>query len=161
MFNGSGESRGRLTGWPIALLRISLGALFLRSAWAKIQAGAQWPDRMVGFLHSVDKGAPEFYRQFVDTVVVPNAPAFAWAVLMGELYVGVALLLGLTTRLASLVGLAMVANFMLAKGNEFWLPTNHDSLFVLILLALMFSGAGRVWGVDKFLARHWPRGPLW
>src|ERR1700689_160660 len=91
---------GRLAGWPIALLRISMGVLFLRAAWGKIQAGAQWPDRMAGFLHSVDKGAPEFYHRFIENIVVPNAPVFAWAVLAGELYVGIALILGLTTRLA-------------------------------------------------------------
>jgi thiosulfate dehydrogenase [quinone] large subunit len=116
---------------------------------------------MVAFLHTVEKGAPEFYRQFIDTVVVPNAPLFAWAVVAGELYVGIALALGLTSRLAALVGIALVTNFMLSKGNAFWLPTNNDALFILILLTIILTGAGRVWGVDRWLAKKWPRGPLW
>jgi uncharacterized membrane protein YphA (DoxX/SURF4 family) len=55
----------------------------------------------------------------------------------------------------------LVANFMLAKGRDFWLPTNNDSLFVLILLTITFCGAGRVWGLDQVLAKRWRRILLW
>ena len=86
---------------------------------------------------------------------------FGNLVSIGELGIGLALITGTTTRLASFLGVTMVLNYMWAKGQTFWVPTSNDALFILILLVLGMTGAGRVLGIDYFLVRKYPRSWLW
>ena len=74
---------------------------------------------------------------------------------------GIALITGTVTRLAAFLGVVMILNYMWAKGQLFWLPTSHDTLFVLVLLTLGAVGAGRVLGINYFLAKKYPRSWLW
>jgi hypothetical protein len=74
---------------------------------------------------------------------------------------GLALTTGTATRLAAFLGVAMVLNYMWAKGQLFWVPTSHDTLFILVLLTLGAVGAGRVLGIDYFLAKKYPRSWIW
>jgi len=151
----------KLPGWPSALLRICLGLLFLRAVQGKIAAGGHWPDAMAAFLNHQGKSMFAFYRPFIDNVVIPHKVMFANLVRIGELGVGLALVTGTVTRLAAFFGVVMALNYMWAKGQAFWLPTNHDALFVLALIGLALMGAGRVLGVDYFLAKKYPRFWLW
>ena len=151
----------RLPGWPLAILRISLGILFLRGAYAKLAAGSHWPDGMVAFLNHQRESAFAFYWPFVEKVVIPHKVMFGNLVSIGELGIGLLLITGTTTRFASFLGVTMVLNYMWAKGQAFWVPTSHDALFILILLVLGITGAGRMLGVDYFLAKQYPRSWLW
>ncbi|MEE8199751.1 MAG: DoxX family membrane protein, partial [Candidatus Acidoferrales bacterium] len=83
----------------LVVLRVYIGVLFLRAGWPKVKAGSGWPDRMVSFLERVLPNSYEFYKGFLENVVIPNKALFAYLVAWGELLVGVALLLGLLTRL--------------------------------------------------------------
>jgi hypothetical protein len=48
----------------------------------------------------------------------------------------------------SFVAILLLLNYMFAKGMSLWTPSSNDA-------------AGRVFGVDRFLAQRWPRIPLW
>src|SRR5487761_988500 len=119
----------RVSGWPLALLRIALGSLWLVAVSGKLAHLSQWPAGLHGYLEGSSKAAFGFYRGFLG--------------------------------LAAAVGLFMVLNFWFMKGATFWDPTNHDSLFIMILFALMFTQCGRVLGLDYFLAKKKPNGLLW
>ena len=142
----------------IALLRISTGVMFLRAAWPKISAGGDWTGRMLGFL-KVQENTAGWYRAFLESSVVPNAEVFAFLTAYGELAVGLALVLGLLSRLALIAALVMVVNYLLAKGVPFWTPSSNDSYLILILLTLVFLRPGHFLGLDARLAGNWRNRP--
>jgi thiosulfate dehydrogenase [quinone] large subunit len=145
----------------LVLLRVYLGVLFLRAAVPKIQAGGEWASRMAAFIERTLPNSYPGYRGFLEGTVLPHLDLFALLITWGELLVGVALVLGLLTRLASLAGIVMTTNYLLAKGASWLAPTSNDALFIVILAVVLVGAAGRAYGVDFFLARRWPRGPLW
>ncbi len=151
----------KLPGWPLALLRICLGILFLRAVQAKLAAGSDWPDNMVVFLSHQHDSAFAFYWPFIESVVIPHKVLIANLVRLGEVGLGVALITGIVTRLTGFLGVMLVLNFMWAKGQSFWLPTSHDTFFIFILLTVAVAGAGRVLGIDYFLAKKYPHSCLW
>ena len=141
------------TRLAIALLRISTGVMFLLAAWPKIRAGGDWTGRMLGFLKAQENTAG-WYRAFLESSVVPNAEVFAFLTAYGELAVGLALVLGLLSRLALVAALVMAVNYLLAKGMPFWTPSSNDSYLILILLTLVLHRAGHFLGLDAWLAAH-------
>ena len=151
----------------LALCRMGFGLYFLAQAWDKTAKGwltsgaplasglfgnpaAQPPTR--GFAAN----AEPFYRQFLESTVQPNALLFSQLVTIGEWAAGLLLVLGLLTRLGSLVSIWLVLNYMLMKG----LPSlggSSDRLFALASLAFLLGSAGLVWGLDGAW-RHWLAG---
>jgi uncharacterized membrane protein YphA (DoxX/SURF4 family) len=75
--------------------------------------------------------------------------------------VGVLLVLGLFSRMAAVIALLLVVNYMLAKGAWFWYPSSNDAAFGMIAIALLIGAGGRTLGLDTLVARRWPRSPLW
>ena len=144
----------------LVVLRLYVGFAFLRVGISKVQAGEQWVANMAGFLECWLPNSPGFYQAFLKSTVLPHKELFAALVAWGELLVGAALLLGLTTRLAALAALAMNANYLLAQGAQ-WLGPNVNAAFLFAALVILLGAAGRAFGVDYFLARKWPRSPLW
>jgi thiosulfate dehydrogenase (quinone) large subunit len=150
----------RVAGWPLALLRIGIGALFLIAGLGKFEHMGHWPAGMLAFLSGVEKTTFPFYSGFI-LVEKAHYELFAWLVALGEMGVGAALMLGACTRLAAAVGAFMVFNYWFAKGGSFWDPAGHDDLYIMIFLVLMFTGAGRILGLDHFLSRKHPGLPIW
>jgi thiosulfate dehydrogenase [quinone] large subunit len=152
--------QGILARGALVLLRIYLGVVFLVAALPKLQQ--DFTPGLSGFVQQVGlQRGHEFYRPFLEQVVVPNAPVFAALVTWSELLVGVTLILGLATRFSAAVALLLALNYLFAKGAWFWTPSSNDAAFVAIALALLIGAAGRTLGLDAFLARRWPQSPLW
>lgn len=146
--NSTRQPRIRL--WPIAALRVYAGVFFTYHGFGKI-VNDKFYDGMVGFLNSRDN-TPEFYRSFVEAVVIPNKALFAGLVAYGEFAVGLALILGLATRYASVAGALLVGNFWLAKGQGVLEGANHDVVWLVIFLVLALVPAGRIAGLDGGLS---------
>jgi len=152
--------QGILARGALVLLRVYLGTVFLVAVLPKLQQ--DFTPSLTGFVQqAASERAHQFYRPFLEQVVLPNAPFFAALVTWVELVLGVTLILGLLTRFAAAVALLLTLNYMLAKGAWFWTPSSNDAAFVAIALALLIGAAGRTLGLDAFLARRWPRSPLW
>jgi thiosulfate dehydrogenase [quinone] large subunit len=150
-----GKSRKRLQLWPIALLRIYAGAFFAWQGFGKLSSES-FAESMRGFLTGKLDSSFLFYRSFIETVVLPNKELFAALVTWGELAVGIALLIGLATRYAAFTGVFLLLNFWFAKGDGFFAGTNHDVVWIVILLVLAFVPAGRVAGLDDGLSDRLP-----
>lgn len=152
--------QGILARGALALLRVYLGVVFLIAALPKLQH--DFTPHLTAFVHQVglERGHP-FYQQFLEQVVLPNAAFFAAMVTGSELFIGVTLILGLMTRLSASIALILALNYMFAKGAWLWTPSSNDAAFAAIALALLIGAAGRTLGLDSFLARRWPRSPLW
>ena len=81
-------------------------------------------------------------------------------VVAGELAIGIALVLGLLTRLASIAGALMMFLFFLAAWDFAYGIVNQQLTYLVVFLAVGGIGAGKYYGLDAvlgasdFFARH-------
>jgi len=137
--------------WPITLLRIYTGVFFLKFGWGKI-TNPNFVDGLAGFVSGNLDNAFGFMRPFLESVVLPNKGVFAGMVGWGEFLIGIALILGLATRWASIAGALMVAAFWFTKGQGFLDAQNHDAVWFVIFVVLAAVHAGRAHSLDQRLA---------
>src|SRR5262245_43280417 len=105
-------------GWTVALARIVMGWAFIHYGWYDKLQDDRFVNGMADTLGKMAQtSAPAFYRPFLEQVAIPHAQGFALAVAWGEALLGVALLLGAFTNLASLLGIVLMANLYLASGS--------------------------------------------
>lgn len=136
--------------WLFVLARVYLGISFLFS-----DHGNARPNELAGFLKYALKNGYGWYQNLLNTVVIPHSSTFGILIIIAEVYVGIALVLGFTTRVAALVALFLLLNYLCAKGALPWGPGIDQSDIVLALI-ILFSDAGRVFGIDKLLASRFP-----
>jgi uncharacterized membrane protein YphA (DoxX/SURF4 family) len=139
--------------WLFVLARVYLGVSFLCS-----DHGNARPDEVAGFLKFALKNGYSWYRTLLNSFVVPHQATFGLLVLVAEIYAGIALVLGFTTRVATAVALFLLLNYLCAKGNLPWAPGIDQSDIVLAVIILL-SDAGRIFGIDRLIARRFPK--LW
>jgi uncharacterized membrane protein YphA (DoxX/SURF4 family) len=142
-----------LPRWLFVLARVCLGISSLFS-----DHGNARPNELAGFLKFALKNGYGWYQNLLNSVVVPHSSTFGTLVVIAEIYIGIALGLGFTTRLAALVALFLLLNYMCAKGALPWGPGIDQSDIVLALIILL-SDAGRTFGLDGLVARRFPK--LW
>jgi len=114
-----------------------------------------------GFQHYLDgyirDGAVSIFRPFLANVVLPHAVFFGYMVGVVELFIGMSLLFGWQTRIASAIG----AVYMLLLTLATWWQPGHgvplwryfgaelDHLPLLFLFVIFFvANAGVQWGLD-------------
>jgi uncharacterized membrane protein YphA (DoxX/SURF4 family) len=141
--------------WLFVLARVYLGVSFFFS-----DHGARQPGELTSFLKYATEHGYSWYQHFISAVVMPLANTFGTLVFVAEIYVAIALVFGLTTRLAACVAIFLCFNYMCAKGDPFWGPgIDQSDIFVGIIILL--SDAGRTFGLDRFLHRQLPKVPIW
>lgn len=89
----------------------------------------------------------EWYARLVQDLFLPNATLFSYLVAYGELLVGLALILGLFTRFAALMGVIMNLAFLFAGTTS----TNPQLLVVGMLIVLVGGVAAGYYGLDYFV----------
>jgi uncharacterized membrane protein YphA (DoxX/SURF4 family) len=144
-----------IPGWLAAAARIQLGLSFIFS-----DHGSGRPGELSGFLDFAARNAFGWYAGFLKSVVVPRMDLFGTLILVAELCVGVALALGLATRLAAAVALFLLINYLCAKGRMPWIP-GIDPSDIMLALIIIFAAAGRCFGIDRFLHRRFPGVWIW
>ncbi|MDA0679798.1 MAG: DoxX family membrane protein [Proteobacteria bacterium] len=151
------DSRSRLAiqHWPIVMLRVYTGLFFAWNGFSKLQRG-NFADGMEGFLNAQADKSFEFYRSFIEFIVIPNKAVFASLVSWGEFSIGIAMILGLATRYAAAAGALLVLNFWFAKGQGFFDGTNHDAVWLVIFVVLGMVPAGRIAGLDDGFSDRLP-----
>jgi uncharacterized membrane protein YphA (DoxX/SURF4 family) len=151
----------------LALLRVVVGAWFLKAVWTKLALGfaggvLPYPTVSSRFIGFHPKRVAEFaggnpigwYKDFLEQTVLPNAALFATLQVWGEVAVGIGLTLGLLTRLTALVGLYLAVNFGLASQ---WMSFGQQGFHLLLVTSMVIfigAGAGRAWGLDTLLLRR-------
>lgn len=135
------EGIAKVQGWGLAILRVVVGAVFFVHGFQKLF--------LMGFGGVAD---------MMEGIGVPAPGLFAVVVTLVELLGGLALILGLFTRLAA-VSLAvdmLVATLTVHMPNGFSVQ-NGGYEFTLVLLAasvaLAVAGPGEA-ALDRFLARR-------
>ena len=137
--------------WPITLLRVYTGVFFLYHGFGKV-ANPNFSDGLAGFVSGRLESSFGIIRPFLESVVLPNNAVFAFLVSWGEFMIGVALIIGLATRYASVAGAVMMVAFWFTKGQGFLDGQNHDAIWFMIFIMLAAIHAGRVHSLDAKLA---------
>jgi uncharacterized membrane protein YphA (DoxX/SURF4 family) len=145
---------------PLAFLvplRIFWGLILVLEGWGKLKG-----DWLHGtpILQSLDgwTAAHKTYEFFVPVVHTAQAhpKIFGTLVTAGELIIGAAMVLGLCTRAAAILGAAMVFSFAFG-GGQGPVPPGNALLMGSVFLLFIFAPPGRVLGVDQALRAHLPR----
>jgi NADH dehydrogenase len=138
----------------VALLRIVVGLMFVLTWLPNFLDDLYTPDGLLFFFTKEfpqSENALTFYANFIDGVILPMRHVFAPFQLVAELLMGLAILLGIFTPLASLAGIFFLLNTMLATFGHDWLWSYI--LPISILVVTMFTHAGRTIGVDAALLK--------
>lgn len=135
----------------LAVLRVLLGVFLLFEGinkWSWLLDHAPLTARLQEWLST----AFSANRWYITTVCLPWASVFARLVMLGELAAGLALIVGVWTRLAAVLAFLMVLNFHFASGAlfQYRFLTNGYGLPVLAgLLALAIGGAKLPWSLKR------------
>ena len=146
----------------LVILRVYLGVIMFITVLGKLTRDNPFSTEMLGFLRGVAaRRASAPYLHFVQQVAIPHATLFSYLVMTGEAVAAVSLLTGTMTRVGAAIAMFLFLNYMLAKGRMFWSPDSQDGAVFFIGLVVFLGRAGRVWGMDAYLAKRWPKSPLW
>ncbi len=139
----------------IALLRIVVGVMFLSTWLPNFLDGLYTPDGLQRFFTEdfpQSENPLVFYANFIDGVILPIRNVFAPFQLVTEFLMGLALLVGAFTPLASIAGIFFLLNTLLATFGHDWLWSYI--LPISILVVTLFTHAGRALGVDAYLVKR-------
>ena len=148
------NSRAGLFWLPI---RLFLGFAWLEAGLHKL-TGDGWIDggtTLRGFWEAAvavpEKGRVpityEWYRDFINTLLAGHHETwFAWVITLGEIAIGVGLILGVLTGIAAFFGAFMNMSFLLAGSAS----TNPIMFTLAVGLMLAWKVAG-YYGVDRYL----------
>ena len=146
----------------LVILRVYLGVILFITVLGKLTRDNPFATEMLRFLRGVaTRRASAPYLQFVQDVVIPHATLFSYLVMTGEAVAALSLLTGTMTRVGAAVAMFLFLNYMLAEGRMFWSPDSQDAAVFFIALVVFLGRAGRVWGVDAYLAKRWSKSALW
>jgi uncharacterized membrane protein YphA (DoxX/SURF4 family) len=144
------------------ILRLHLGVILIITVLGKILRSDPFFVEMLGFLQGYSmRNASGPYRYFLQHMVIPHATIFSYLIIAGEIVAGLSLLFGLGTRLGSAIAMFLFLNYLFAKGRLFWSPDSEDAAVFFSAMVCLLGAAGRVWGVDAYLAKRWPMVFLW
>ena len=153
----------------LAVLRIAVGVWFAKAIFTKLSVTLAWgflpvPTASDRWLHVMPilvtkyaEGNPiGFFKDFLLSSVVPNSHVYAQLTAFGEAAVGLGLLLGCFTLLASSIGLVLVANYGLAVQWQGSAQQGFHYMLITALVVILATRAGRMWGVDGWVRAHRP-----
>jgi thiosulfate dehydrogenase [quinone] large subunit len=148
----------------LAALRIAVGAGFLYAGLDKLVHfdGSAKAFDAAGFLKFATAGTLPGSAE--DAVVNPTHSFWVslagdptvmslinTLVVFGEIAIGIALILGIATRFAGLMGGLMMALFWVASFDFAHGLVNEQFLYGIVSLFVAYSGAGEAYGLDAFI----------
>jgi len=151
----------RATG-ALALLRLLSSYIWLNGAFigpdakfaSPFLAGPGLASRITGgFVHTALTSG---IASWLTTTVVPHASLFAWLLALGEAAVGISMLLGVFTRLGSVLAIAQAIVNILVVGGAGADTIGQNYLLIILSLAFIAAAAGRTYGIDGILLRRFP-----
>ncbi|MBB5323322.1 thiosulfate dehydrogenase [quinone] large subunit [Anoxybacillus tepidamans] len=132
----------------LTLFRLYLGYEWLTAGWRKLTGGFDATGFLKGALSQASGEHPAVQRwwaSFIENVALPNVGFFNFLVPWGETLVGIALLLGIFTTFAALMGAVMNFAFMFSG------TTSTNPQMVLLTFFIVVAGAN----AGKFGLDHW------
>lgn len=136
-------------------LRIFMGATFLYAGVQHLTDSTYFDSSKPGYIgHLIAQyavGSP--LHDFLLGVVQPDAVAFGYVVAVGEILVGIAVLIGFLFKIAAVVGLLLNITFFLsATWNAFPFYFGSDIVFAICWLTLLLAGPQQGLSIDSKIA---------
>lgn len=128
----------------LTLLRIYIGYRWLTAGIGKLTSGGFDASGFIK-MASENTAAPAWWQSFLETVALPNAGLFSFMVQWGELLVGIALILGIFSNFAALMGIVMNLSFLFSGAGLM----DAQMAVLTVFIAIAGSNAGR-YGVDRW-----------
>ncbi len=132
----------------IALLRVLVGWWFFHAGFTKILSdGLNFtfgPMYLKGMTGTVLGPLPVWMGENLAWLIKPGVPLF-------ETLIGLALILGVFTRLASVGGVFFMTLFWVGNAGFAHGMVNGDFMGLLLFLTMIVFAAGRYWGLDAIL----------
>ena len=147
----------KLSPGPILILRLAVGIFFLYLGYTKIEGG--WltsSERLQKSLANLEQNAPPVSKWYIEHVAKPGVDLWSKLIALGELALGISLIIGLLVRLSTFVGIVVVLNYHLTSGALFTLGFFGNPWAILVissLLVLYLTRAGRKYGLDALFAK--------
>jgi thiosulfate dehydrogenase [quinone] large subunit len=141
-----------LTGpqW-LAVLRIGLGVWWFESfrhkdkaAWFTRGAGISWGQLVA------EKHKWPFVKRGFDTIVVPRPKVMAYVVVLGELAIGLGLILGFLTPIAAIAGILLNIMYFILMISD-WAEQGQNFMMVLASVVVLGTHAWNIWSIDHLL----------
>jgi uncharacterized membrane protein YphA (DoxX/SURF4 family) len=144
----------------LALVRVTVGAMFVWVFFENMGKGLYRPGGYAGLIHYYIKSShsPAAWKTVMG--LAANHAAIA-APLQGltEISLGVLLVIGLLTRPVAMVAFLFLGSLWISEYGTSWI---WELLVpVLASLGLAVGRGGRKWGVDAWLSERWPSSPWW
>ena len=140
--------------YGVPVIRVIVGAFFLYEAASQLRKGWIGGDGLERMIRSAIRGhdiLPPF-KWFLEDVVIEYDQLFTVLSIAGELAVGVAIVMGLLTRLTALVALFMNVNFLMLNGLT--VGGLIDAIWIVFELLIIAFAVRQAWSADGWLARR-------
>lgn len=169
---GAGPAMRSPECW-LVVLRIAIGAWFAKALFTKLSVTLLWgllpvPTASPRWIHVLpillgkyaDGNPVEFFKAFLLNTAIPHSELFAQLTAFGEAAVGLGLVLGCLTTLASAIGLVLVLNYFLAVQWQGSAQQGFHYVLAVTLIVILATHAGRRLGVDGWVRARHPRSLL-
>lgn len=142
--------------WFWLIVRLYAGWEWLEAGYAKLTnpawAGPAAGSALTGFVNNAlnktsgaNPDVNSIYAGFLQAVVLPHAALWSWIVALGELAVGLGLIVGLLTGIAAFFGGLMNVNYLFAGT-----VSSNPLLFILATWLVLAWRVAGWWGLDRW-----------
>lgn len=142
--------------WPLGLARILYGYLWWQQSGWKVPSddfGRKSGGGLWYWVHQeIQYPTVAAYKNFLVNVMIPHWTLFGWMTLITETFIATTLILGLGTRLGSVVAIGMAANITIGILN---VPHEWGWTYTMLIMfpvLFLLTDAGRSFGLDAFVA---------
>lgn len=146
---------------PVAFLRVFLGYYYFNQAIAQLHSDfiqhAYLAEDVRAYLPR--STAPDWYKGFLETIVIPNWQIFAVVIVVTHLAIGLSYILGYLVRPMSFLAIFLGVNLILALGVSHQMSELQTTFVLVIHFTLGWLGAGRCLGLDYYFYKR--RRGLW
>lgn len=132
----------------LTVLRVYIGYEWLTAGWGKITGGFDASGFIQGAIGNATGDHPSvqaWWAGFLEGFALPNVGLFNFLVAWGELFVGIALILGIFTTFSALMGAIMNFAFMFSGTTS----TNPQMALLTMFILVAGANAGK-FGVDYY-----------
>ncbi|PWU69383.1 DoxX family protein [Gracilibacillus dipsosauri] len=133
----------------LAIIRIYLGYQWLTAGWGKLTGGFDAGGFIQGAIEKSSGDHPAvqgWWASFLEHVALPGADIFTFLVMWGEILVGIALILGVFTNFAALMGICMNFAFLFSGT----VSTNAQMVLLTVFILVAGYNAGK-FGLDRYV----------
>lgn len=139
----------KVVSYLLLIVRLYLGWAWLTAGWEKLAGEFDATGYLQGAIQQAAGDHPAvqgWWAAFLEGFALPNAALFNFLVPIGEVLVGLALILGTFTTFAALMGIVMNFAFLFSGTTS----TNPQMVLLTIFVLVAGYNAGKI-GLDRWI----------